>query len=192
MSDNWRLYLDMSETTGQLVSRFVAERVDNPHPEEVEVWSHLVYAYLFSSGFVVWLPIAKGCSSRDEMTSQLNALIAEIVKDADLWMGCKIRTALQISDLNITVDSVPVIRFHLNAMFAEAIAAITDGKLTADVARSTACFVHLQTNLRRLALVGKVLIDVQSVLKQGIDGCDAMAAEIQAALKPHENKRHGK
>jgi hypothetical protein len=185
------LYLDMSENMGQLVSRFVAERVDDPCPEEVEVWSHLVYAGLFSSGFVVWLPIAKASSSQDHMRVELSRLVDEIAKDADLWMGSKICQALRIADSNISVHAVPEIRFHLLAMFDEAIAAIAEGKLTADAARSSACFVHLQANLRRLALVGKVLIDVQSVLKQGIDGCDAMASEIQAALKTHENKKHG-
>jgi len=49
----------MDNNLGKLASQFVAERVDIPHPDEVDLWIQLVYAALFSAGFVVWLPTAK-------------------------------------------------------------------------------------------------------------------------------------
>jgi len=64
----------MEENSGVLINKFVSERVDTPHPDEIDIWSQLVYAALFSVGFIFWLPIAKNCSSEDEMTNQLNNL----------------------------------------------------------------------------------------------------------------------
>jgi hypothetical protein len=173
----------MNDELGQIVSQFVAKRIDTPHPEEVEVWTQLVYAALFSSGFVAWLQTAKACSSEDEMKTQLNRLISEIAKDADVWIGDKIREVLRIPYSNIRINSVDEIRFHLGAMFSEAIEVMTERKFEPEAARSHACFVHLSKNLRKLALTGKAAIDVQHVLKQGIAGTDAMAKEIWDALK---------
>lgn len=173
----------MEEKLGVLASKFVSERVDTPHPKEINVWSQLVYTALFSVGFIFWIPIAKKCLSEDEMTNQLNDLIDEIAKDADVWINHKTKEALKMSGLNITVNSVPEIKFHLSAMFKEAIAAMTEGKLSLESARSHACFVHLQANLQKLTLVSKVQIDVKDVLTKGLSGCDAMVEEIQKALK---------
>ena len=173
----------MKENLGVFVSKFVSERVDTPHPEEIDVWSQLVYAALFSVGFIFWPSIAKKCSSEDEMTNRLNNLIDEISKDADVWINRKIQEALKISDSNITINSVPEIKFHISAMFNEAIAAITNSKLSLELAQSHACFSHLQANLQKLALVSKTQIDVKDVLKKGLSGCDAMVEEIQKALK---------
>jgi hypothetical protein len=174
----------VNEELGQIVSQFVAKRIDTPHPEEVEVWIQLVYADLFSSGFVAWLPAAKACSSGEETKTQLNRLISEIAKDAEIWIRDKIKEVLRIRHSNIRVNSVDEIRFYLGAMFSEAIAGMTERKFEPETARSHACFVHLSENLRRLALTGKAAIDVQHVLKQGIAGTDAMAKGIQDALKP--------
>ncbi len=173
----------MEENLGILVNKFVLERVDTPHPKEIDVWSQLVYTDLFSVGFIFWLPIAKKCLSEDEMTSKLNNLIDEIAKNAD-WIGCKIQKSLNISELKITHNYlVSEIKFHLSAMFTEAIAAITEGKLSLELARSHACFVHLQANLQKLTLVSKSSIDIKNVIIKGLSGCDVMVKEIQEALK---------
>jgi hypothetical protein len=177
----------MNDNLGQLVSHFVAERVDIPHPNEVEIWTQLVYAALFSVGFVVWLPTAKGCSCDDEMTSQLHRLIANIANDADVWIRRRIQEALQIADSNISVDATSEIRFHLGAMFAEAIGVMTERKFEPEAARSHACFVHLSVNLQKLALIAERPIDVQHVLQQAIAGTNAMANEVRRALN---RKRH--
>ena len=171
------------ENLGAFVSKFVSERVATPHPEEIEAWSQLDYAELFSVGFIIWLPVAKKCLSEDDMTNQLNNLIDEIAKDANVWIHHKVQETLKVSGLNITINSVSEIKFHLSAMFKEAIAAMTESKLSLELARSHACFVHLQANLRKLTLVSKVQIDVKDVLTKGLSGCDALVEEIQKSLK---------
>lgn len=173
----------MKENLGTLVSKFVLERVDSPSPDEIEIWSQLVYTALFSSGFVVWLPIAKKCSSENTITNELNILIGEIAKDANVWINSKIREALKISDFKIMTDLVPEIKFHLKAMFTEAIGVIAERKYTLELARSHSCFVHLKANLEQIAMTAKIPINIQHVLKQGLAGCDSMAEEIQVALK---------
>lgn len=173
----------MEENSGVLINKFVSERVDAPHPDEIDIWSQLVYAALFSVGFIFWLPIAKKCSSEDEMTNQLNNLIDEIANNAD-WIGHKIQESLKLSELKITNNHlVPEIKFHLGAMFTEAIAAVTEEKLSLELARSHACFVHLQANLRKLTLVSKVQMDLKDVIIKGLSGCDAMVEELQKVLK---------
>jgi hypothetical protein len=174
--------ITMRNNLGQLMSQFVAERVDSPHPEEIEIWSQLIYAALFSVGFVVWIPTTKELTSKDEMTSELNRLIGNIAKDADLWIGRKLRDVLQITDSNITVSSASEIKFHLGAMFTEAVDAMAERKFKAEEARSHACFEHLLENLKKLALTAKAPIDVQHILQQGIAGTDAMANEVRKAL----------
>ena len=173
----------MEENLGVLVSKFVSERVDNPNPRGIDTWSQLVYAALFSVGFVVWSSIATNCSSESEMNGQLNTLIDDIAEDAKVWINHKTQEVLKISDLNIMVNSAPEIKFHLGAMFAEAIEAVNQHKLSLELARSHACFVHLQANLRKLILISKIQLDIKDVLTKGLSGCDAMVGELQNAIK---------
>jgi len=174
----------MNEEVGQLVSRFVAERVDTPNPEEIEVWTQFVYAALFSVGFVVWLPMAKACSFEEERTAQLNRLIGEIVEDANAWIGAKICKALGSIHSNISIDSVAEIKFHLVAMFNEAILAMCERKFEPEIARSHACFVHLSANLEQLVLREQIAIEgLKHVLERGVASTDGMAKEAWTTLK---------
>lgn len=137
----------------------------------------------FSAGFVVWINSKKNFSSPNKLNQHLNKFINEIAENADGWINRKIKDALRINDSNINVDGKPEIRFHLGAMFNEAICVMCDRNFEPAVARSHACFVHLSKNLQRLALTEKLEFDVKNVLQLGIEGTDAMAQELMEALK---------
>ncbi len=173
----------MDKSICHLISEFVKERVDSPQPKEIEIWSQLVYAGLFSAGFVVWLKVKKNFLSPNKLNQHLNKFISEIAENADGWINRKIKDALRNNYSNINVDGKPEIRFHLGAMFNEAICVMCDRNFKPEVARSHACFVHLSKNLQRLALTGKLEFDVKNVLQLGVEGTDAMAQKFAEILK---------
>ena len=142
----------------------------------------MVYCALFSAGFVIWLQTAKKYASKDELTFRLNRLIDDIAENAEVWIEAKIQKALQIAESNIKIHSAVVIKFHLSAMFNEAIMMITERKFEPEAARSHACYIHLSKNLQRLALMGELpMSEIQNILQKGIESTDAIAQELTEA-----------
>ena len=84
----------MDKSICHLISEFVKEQVDSPQPKEIEIWSQLVYAGLFSAGFVVWLKVKKNFLSPNKLNQHLNKFISEIAENADGWINRKIKDAL--------------------------------------------------------------------------------------------------
>jgi len=173
----------MDSGTGKLVSEFIAERVDIPDSREIDVWTQFVYAALFSAGFAAWIMEEKDFSSQPAFQSEVDRFIAEIATDAERWINAKVFDSLGTDGKNIHIDHIAEIEFHLGAMFQEAFTVVAERGFAPESARSHACFVHLSRNLEQLCVVGQLSIDsYKGVLEQGIEGCDAMTAELAQVL----------
>jgi len=178
-----------NDAFGQFVSQFVAERVDAPQPDEIDIWTELVCGALFSVAFVCWLPRFKTYSSHEQMDTELSHLINEIADHANVWMNIKLRRVL--GDHNrlaqVETDRTGFIRARLNAMFEEAISGMTEKKFDPEVARSHAYFVILSQELEHLVLKNMLpLSAVRDVLTQGLSIADKMASEAYRVISGRE------
>ena len=170
----------LNDTFGELISRFVAKRVDTPRPDEIDIWTELVCGELFSVAFVCWLPKIKTYSSREQMDTELNHLMNEIANHANVWINMKAKQVLGNDNglAQIQMEETRFVRAHLGAMFQEAIAGLAEKNFDPDVARSHAYFVVLSKELERLVLKNTLpLSAVRDVLTQGLSIADKMASE---------------
>lgn len=174
------------ETLGELISQFVAERIDVPQPDEIDIWTKLACGELFSVAFVCWLPRFKTHSSREQMDAELNRLINEIANHANRWITIKVQQVLgnDVGPAQTEIAESEFVRPHLGAMFQEAIAGMAEKDFDPEVARSHAYFVVLSEELEHLVVKNLLpLSAVRDVLTQGLSMADKMADEACRVIR---------
>ena len=173
------------DTLGQFVSQFVAERIETPLPDKIDIWTKLVCGDLFSVAFVCWLPSVKTYSARQQMDTGSNSLINEIANHANVWINIKFKQVFGNHNklAQIEIDQTGFVRAHLGAMFQEAITGMAEKNFDPEVARAHAYFVVLSKELEHLVLKNVLpLSAVRDVLTQGLSTADKMANEVRLAI----------
>jgi len=147
------------EDIGQLISEFVAERVENPRKGEQKLWPTGVYACLFSVAFEVLVhcrDLTKGQQACEEL---INAALDATARHAAKWIDQSLGRTMLTDEKHlppIPVDLYPEIPHHLNIYFDEALTALAQRGYAINVARSHACFAMLGSAIEEMILRGWV------------------------------------
>lgn len=141
----------MTEDLGNIVSQFVEERVDGPHPEEVDLWCEEVYAALFSVAFEIVARLSSARGSPEELERETKAIVEATCAQAAPWINARLtEDSRQSIGMPVQWDTAPEMRNRMLQYFKVAYSAMDDRGYEKAVARSHACFVILSEAVSQL------------------------------------------
>jgi hypothetical protein len=174
----------MNENLGRIVSEFVEKRVAGPQSKEVDLWCEAVYASLFGAAFEIVTRLDSAKGSLENLERETKAIIEGTCAHAAPWVNARLaEDTRQSVGVRVEWDLAPEMRNRVLQYFSVAYGAMADRGYKAEVARSHACFVILQTVLTQLGQQGLMGPDQTSgVHKKIFEGCESMSREMGERL----------